>query len=125
MAEDKHEHGMSIPPAAQQAIMQLQTWQQQAQALAMQRESLMIQKIELDKALEELKKAGEKEDVFKAVGPVLIKSSKAQMVKELTEKKETADMRLKAVEKQDAKVHEKIKEVQEKLGEMLGGGKAN
>ncbi len=118
---------MSIPPAAQQAIMQLQTWQQQAQSMAMQRESLTIQKIELEKALEELKKAGEKEDVFKAVGPVLIKSTKSALVKELTEKKETTDLRLKSVEKQDAKIHEKIKEVQEKLGEMIRGeeGKAN
>lgn len=122
MPEDKHEHGpISIPPAAQQAIMQLQTWQQQANSLALQRESLTIQNIELEKAIEELKKAGEKEDVYKAVGPVLIRSTKVQLIKELTEKKETAGLRLKAIEKQDAKIHERIKEVQDKLGEMLKG----
>ncbi|MBU5557984.1 MAG: prefoldin subunit beta [Candidatus Aenigmatarchaeota archaeon] len=122
MPEEKHEHAhrpVTLPPAAQQAILQLQTFQQQANALALQRESLTIQKIELERALEELKKASDKEDVFKAVGPVLIKSTKAALIKELTEKKDTADVRLKSVEKQDAKIHEKIKEIQEKLGEML------
>ena len=115
---------MTLPPAAQQAIMQLQTFQQQANALAMQRESLTIQKIELERALEELKKAADKEDIYKAVGPVLIKTSKSSMVKELGEKKETADVRLKSIEKQDAKIHEKIKEIQGKLGEMLRGPQA-
>lgn len=122
MAEEKAEpKALTLPPAAQQAILQLQTWQQQANALALQREGLTIQKIELERALEELKKAGDKEEVFKAVGPLLIKSTKAALLKELTEKRETADVRLKAIEKQDAKVHERIKEVQGRLGEMLKG----
>jgi prefoldin beta subunit len=127
MPGEKHDHAerpMTLPPAAQQAIMQLQTFQQQANALAMQRESLTIQKIELERALEELKKAADKEDIYKAVGPVLIKTSKSSMVKELGEKKETADVRLKSIEKQDAKIHEKIKEIQGKLGEMLRGPQA-
>lgn len=115
------EDGMKMSPAAQQAIIQLQTLQQQENALAMQKEGLTIQKMELDKALEELKKTADKEDVYKAVGPVLIKSSKTAMMKELSEKKETAELRLKAIEKQDAKIHEKVKEIQESLNSMLKG----
>ena len=50
--------------------------QQQLQTTAMQRESLTVQSIEIGKALEELKKLN-KEDVFKAVGPILVKSDKS------------------------------------------------
>lgn len=117
----KDENPMKLSPAAQQAIIQLQTFQQQSNALALQRESLTIQKIEVERAIEELKKTTDKEDVFKAVGPVLIKSTKAALIKELGEKKETADLRLKNIEKQDAKIHEKVKEIQESLNSMLKG----
>lgn len=112
---------ITLPPAAQQLLLQLQTFQQQGQTLALQRESLSIQKLELDKALEELKKAKEGEDIFKAVGPILVRSSKSEQLKELGEKKETAELRLKSLEKQDAKIHEKVKEIQSKLTEMLKG----
>ena len=115
----KEEGSMRMPPAAQQSIIQLQTLQQQENSLAMQQEGLTIQKIELEKALDELKKITDKEDVYKAIGPVLIKSTKAALQKELGEKRETADLRLKTIEKQDEKIHEKIKELQDKLSEML------
>lgn len=117
-----HEHApMVLPPAAQQLIIQLQTFQQQYQTIAIQKESLIIQKMELDKALDELGKAADKEEVFKAVGPILIKSTKAALSGEMTEKKETVDARLKSVDAQEKKLREKINEIQGKLQSMLGG----
>lgn len=111
---------MALPPAAQQLLLQLQTFQQQYQTLAIQRETLSIQKLELDKALEELAKTADKEEVFKAVGPLLIKSTKAGLLKEMGEKKETIEIHLKSAESQENKLREKINEVQGKLQSMLG-----
>ena len=74
--------------------------------------------MELDKALEELKKATT-EDVYKAVGPILIKSTKKDLEKELSEKKETLELRLKSLQKQEDRIKEKLKGVQEKFEDFL------
>lgn len=112
---------MQLPPQAQQLLLQLQTFQQQINSVAMQKENMNIQKIETDKALEELQKAKENEEIYKAVGPILVRSSKSNMKKELEERKEMIDLRLKSLEKQDDKLRNKIKENQEKLQEFLKG----
>lgn len=109
---------MQLPPHIQQLLLQLQTFQQQMQAVVLQKENLNIQKIESEKALEELEKS-KNEEVFKAVGPILVKSNKEEMTKELREKIETIDLRLKALEKQEEKIKEKVKENQEKLQNFL------
>lgn len=102
----------------QQMLIELQTFQQQMQTVMVQKESLNIQNMEIVKALEELKKATT-EDVYKAVGPILIKSTKKDLDKELTEKKETIDLRLKSLQKQEDRIKEKLKDVQGKFEEFL------
>ena len=112
---------MSLPPAAQQLLLQMQTFQQQYQSAAVQKEGLTIQKLELDKALEELARTKDGEDVYKAVGPILIKSSKSEMTKELSERLETIEVRLKSLDRQEDKVKEKMQEGQKQLQELLSG----
>ena len=48
--------GLKITPEAQQVLIELQACQQQMQTVLIQKESLNIQNLEIDKALEELKK---------------------------------------------------------------------
>ena len=110
---------IEMSPEAQKYLMELQTIQAQLQNIAIQKETFTIQNIEIDKALEELEKADDNEDVFKAVGPVLIKTKKADMVTELKEKKETAEVRLKSLDKQENELQGKIQEGQQKLQELL------
>ncbi|MBI4015918.1 MAG: prefoldin subunit beta [Candidatus Aenigmarchaeota archaeon] len=110
---------ISLPPAAQQLFMQLQTFQQQYQAIVLQKETMGMQKIETEKALEELAKVGDKEEVYKAVGPILVKSTKSVLVSELKEKKETGDLRAKSLETQEKKLKEKLEEIQGKLQSLL------
>ena len=64
-------------------------------------------------------KTDDKEDVYKAVGPIMVKSSKKDMQNDLGERKETVDLRLKTVQKQSEKIKEKVKEVQDKLRSFL------
>jgi len=109
---------IKLTPETQQILMEMQTFQQQMQTVLIQKESLSIQSMEINKALEELKKATT-EDVYKAVGPILIKSTKKDLDKELTEKKETIDLRLKSLQKQEDRIKEKLKEIQEKFEEFL------
>jgi prefoldin beta subunit len=109
---------LKLTPETQQILIELQTFQQQMQTVLMQKESLNIQNMELDKALEELKKATT-EDVYKAVGPILIKSTKKDLEKELSEKKETIELRLKSLQKQEDRIKEKLKDVQAKFEDFL------
>lgn len=114
---------VKLTPETQQMLIELQTFQQQMQTVMMQKESLNIQDMEIGKALEELKNATT-EDVYKAVGPILIKSTKKDLDKELTEKKESIDLRLKSLQKQEDRIKDKLKEVQGKFEEFLKGQKA-
>lgn len=112
--------GIKITPEAQQVLMELQALQQQLQTVLIQKETLNIQNMEIDKALEELGKV-KNEDVFKAVGPILIKSEKGKLTKELNEKKETIDLRLKSLQKQETRMKERMEESQKKLEDILKG----
>jgi len=105
---------LKITPEAQQILVEMQTLQQQIQAVLIQRESLNIQNVEMEKALEEMKNTKEKE-VFKIVGPILVKAAKEEVEKEFAEKKELIDVRLKSLKKQEDRLKEKINEAQEKF----------
>jgi len=105
---------IELTPETQEILIELQAFQQQTQTVLIQKESLNLQNIEIDKALEELKKVTN-EDVYKAVGPILIKSNKKDLETELTEKNETIDLRLKSLQKQEDRLKEKMKEAQEKF----------
>ena len=109
---------IELTPETQQILIELQTFQQQVQTVLIQKESLNLQNIEIEKALEELKKITN-EDVYKAVGPILIKSNKKDLETELVEKKETISLRLKSLQKQEDRLKEKLKESQQKFEEIL------
>jgi prefoldin beta subunit len=111
---------IKLSPEAQQILVELQTFQQQMQTVLIQKESLNIQNMEIGKALEELGKT-EHDDVYKTVGPILIKSTKKDLIQQLGDKKETLDIRLKSLQKQETRLKEKMKESQEKFEEMMKG----
>lgn len=88
----------------------------------MQKQQLEIENVETDRALEELKKAGAEDAVYKAAGSVMVKAKKDDVIKELEEKKELSGTRVKVLEKQETRVKENLKEVEAKINEMIRGG---
>ena len=99
---------------AQQILGQAQVYQQQMQSILAQKETLKMQQMELKKALEEMEKSQEAH-VYKASGPILIKSPREDVKKELSEKDEFITTRLQTLERSEKKVREKIEELREKL----------
>ena len=97
----------------EQLLAQLQNGAQQLQLLEMQRQTLALQSKEIDKALEALETA--EDEIYKSVGPVLVKTTKETMKKELEEGKEEAALKLKSVETQEKRLRAKMKELQEHL----------
>lgn len=98
----------------QQLLQSAAILQQQLQAVLTQREALGIQVLETKRAVEELEKSKEKE-VYKIAGPILIKSQKSGVLKELKERDEAFSLRLKSLEKEEKRIKLKIEELRERL----------
>lgn len=113
--------GQQMPPWLQEQLVKMQQNQQNLQSIQVQRQQLEMEKVESEKALEELKKAGDNDTVYKHSGSILIKSSKTELIAELEEKMELSETRSKVLEKQETRVKESIKEQEAKINEMVKG----
>ena len=110
-----------LPPWLREQVSRLQQLQQNLQAIMMQKQQLEVESVETDRALEELKKAGADDSIYKNAGSVLIKAKKEEVVKELEEKKELSNTRVMVLSKQETRVKENLKEVETKINEMIRG----
>jgi prefoldin beta subunit len=90
----------------------------------MQKQQLEVEMAETDRALQELKKASPDDAIYKNAGSVLIKAKKEDVLKELEEKKELANTRVMVLGKQETRVKENLKEVENKINEMIRGMQA-
>ena len=110
-----------LPPWLREQVSRLQQLQQNLQAVIMQKQQLEVETVETDRALEELRKAGPEDTVYKNAGSVLIKAKKDEVIKELEERKELSNTRVMVLGKQEARVKENLKEVENKINEMIRG----
>jgi len=110
-----------LPPWFKEQLGRLGQLQQSLQAIQMQKQQVEVEIVEIDKALEELKKITGEDAVYKSAGPVLIKANRDDVVKELEEKKELSNTRVMVLTKQETRVKENLKEIQTKIDEMVRG----
>jgi len=110
-----------LPPWLKEQLSRLQQLQQNLQAIMMQKQQVEIEIVETDRALEELKKIGTDDIVYKSAGPLLIKSKKEDLLKELGEKKELSNTRAMVMAKQETRVKDNLKEVENKINQMIRG----
>lgn len=110
-----------LPPWLREQLTRLNQLQQNMQTILMQKQQLEVEIVETEKALEELKKVGAADSVFKTAGPLLIKSNRDDLVKELEEKKELSNTRVMVLAKQEGRLKESLKEAQVKIDEMVKG----
>lgn len=110
-----------LPPWLKEQISRLQQLQQNLQAIMMQKQQIELEIVETERALEELSKTTTSDSIYKAAGPLLIKSDKDTIEKDLTEKKELANTRVMVLGKQELRVKENLKEVENKINQMLKG----
>jgi prefoldin beta subunit len=111
-----------MPPWLQEQLMKLQQSQQNLQSINTQKQHLEMEKVETEKALEELRKAGDDDNVYKHAGSILIKSTKKELIDDLEERLEMAKTRSTVLEKQEIRIKETLKEQETKITEMMKGG---
>ena len=114
-----------IPPMVQEQLAKLQQTQQNFQSILMQKQQLESEKLETEKALEELKKASDDELVFKHAGTIMIKSNKKDLIEELEEQMELAKTKASLLVKQEERLKTTLKEQETKIQEMIKNSSSN
>ncbi|MBR9680363.1 MAG: prefoldin subunit beta [Candidatus Altiarchaeota archaeon] len=103
-----------MSPQQKYALTQVNIYQQQMQVLISQRQQVELQLKEIEVAHEELEK--EKiDEVYKAIGPALIKKKKVDVLKDLIDAKEKLNTRIMTIKSQEKKLGDKMKELSSKL----------
>ena len=111
--------GQQMPPWLQEQIGKMQQSQQNLQSILMQKQQVEMENVESDRALEELKKASDTDQVFKYAGSILIKSDKKSLIDELEEKKELSKTKSTVLAKQEERLKTSLQEQEQKIQEML------
>jgi len=114
-----------IPPVVQEHLARLQQTQQNFQSIMMQKQQLESEKLETEKALEELKKASDDESVFKHAGTIMIKSNKKDLIDELEEQVELAKTKATLLVKQEERLKITLKEQETKIQEIMKNPSTN
>ncbi|MEM0381834.1 MAG: prefoldin subunit beta [Nitrososphaerota archaeon] len=109
-----------IPPNIQQQVARLQQLQQTLSVILAEKQRLQAELEEINQALEELGKSADNVAVYKAVGPILVQTTREKILSELSEKRDLNDTRLKVVEKQEARTRSQIEALQKELQSLLG-----
>lgn len=93
-------------------ISQLQLYEQSVQNLLMQKQQYQLQLAEIESALKELDKTDE---AHKIVGNIMVLTKKDDLKKDLKEKKDVTELRIKSFEKQEKQIKEKAAKLQEEI----------
>ena len=97
---------------AQELLLKVQTQNQQLQELIAQKQNLEMQRLETEEAEKEIK---DREEIYKELAGLLIKTDKEKIQEELTEQKEMILVRKKQVDEREKQLKIEIEEDQKKL----------
>ncbi len=109
----------SLPEKVKEQVIRLQQLQNTLQALVLQRQTAELELRNVERAIEELEKASEDAVIYKSAGPLLVMRDKESLVKELNERKEILNARLKVLERQEERTRERIRELQSSVQREL------
>ncbi|HEV8359466.1 MAG TPA: prefoldin subunit beta [Candidatus Thermoplasmatota archaeon] len=109
-----------LPPQLRNQLQLLQQLQQQAQVVISQRAQLEVQVKEHERTLEELAKVSGDAPIYRSAGSLLIRAKdKAGIEAELKEAKETAEVRLASMKRQEEKLRERLTSLQREIQAAL------
>ncbi|MCX8172660.1 MAG: prefoldin subunit beta [Archaeoglobaceae archaeon] len=109
-----------LSPQVQNLIAQLQQIQQQLQLIVTQKAQVEAMLEDAKQALDELQKIGDDTVVYKAVGSILVKEVRGKVIQELSEKRDSLEIRIKTLERQEERLRERFAELQKRLQGVLG-----
>jgi prefoldin beta subunit len=111
---------VAIPAKLQNDLKQFQRLQQELGGIQQQRLQIDLRVRELGHTLEELKGLPDDSVVYRPIGGLLVKAKGKKEVEDLlTEDKETLEVRLKAIERQENHLKERYNSMQQELTQAL------
>lgn len=111
---------MALPAKLQNDLKQFQRLQQELGGAQQQRLQLDLKLREVSHTLEELKGVPEDAVIYRPIGGLMVKAkSRAEVESILTEDKETLEVRLKSIERQENHLKERYTEMQKDLTQQL------
>jgi len=108
---------MTQDKKTEEQIAQLQLVEQNLQNFLIQKQSFQTQLLEINNALKEMDSS--KDKVYKIIGTVMVATNKETLSKDLNEKKELLNLRIKNIEKQEKDLKEKGSKIQEEVIKKL------
>lgn len=93
-------------------VAQLQALHQNLQALLVQKQHFQLQLNEIEAALREVKNTSQ---AYKIVGNIMVLTNSAELEKDLNEKSESIELRLKNIDIQEERLRKKAEELQKQL----------
>ena len=102
----------------EQKLNQLQLIEQNLQQLLSQKQQFQMQQMEIESALSELEKTPQ---AYKIIGSIMVASSTQDLTKELKEKNDVVNVRIKTIEKQEEKLREKAGSYRKEVLEQMKG----
>jgi len=108
-----------LPPEVQQQAIKYQQIQSQLNQLIAEKSVLEQELREVDRALEVLKNVPDNTDIYKLAGHLLIKVTKENAEKELNERKELLELRIKTLNRQESLLRQQLSEIQNKLSQYM------
>lgn len=93
----------------QKKVQGLQLLEQSFQNILLQKQTFQVEVNETKTALEEINKS--KGDVYRVLGQIMVKADNNDLKKELEEKKNLLEIRMKAIEKQELSMREEIERI--------------
>lgn len=111
-----------LPENVKADIKRYQDITEKLRLVLLNKQQVQIQLTEVNNALSELNKTSNDTVVFKIVGNLMINKNKNELLDELNERKETLEIRLKSLEKQEKLLKDQLKDLESKIYKKLGGG---
>ena len=109
-----------LPPNTRERLLKFQQLQNTLQSLVAQRQRLELELSETERALNSLEEISPERKIYKSVGALLVEKEKGAVVKELTERKELLEVRVKVLRRQEDKTRKRVLGLQKTLQKELG-----
>lgn len=103
---------------SEKKMQELQLLSQHLQNLLLQKQAFQLELDETQNALKEI--IDSKEDVYKIIGQLMIKSNKDSVVEDLKSKEKLIESRLNAIERQETSLSEKVEALRNEITKELG-----
>ena len=97
-----------IPPELEQKLVKYQQVESQLAAVLTEKSTVMSEIKDLDRALTTLNSVGDESPVYKNTGFVMVKVPKESAVKELQDRKEELEIRLKGLENMESSLRTQL-----------------